>query len=142
MWTGIRALTDYKPANSIPPNSNASLPDELNNFYARFDRVNTEPPIKAVLTPDNLPLTLSTSDMCATLRKVNSHKAASPYGIPGRVLRACAEQLAEVFTNIFNLSLVQSIVPNCFKTATIVLVPKKSWCIGVDRLFLYNKNII
>ncbi len=130
MWTGIHVLTDYKSANSIPPNSNATLPDELNNFYARFDHGNTEPPIKAVLTPYNLPLTLSTSDMCATLRKVNSHKAAGPYGIPGRVLRACAEQLAEVFTNIFNLSLVQSIVPNCLKTATIVLVPKQCWCSG------------
>ncbi len=60
MWTGIHALTDYKPANNTPPNSNATLPDELNNFYARFDRGNTDPPIKAVLTPDNLPLTLST----------------------------------------------------------------------------------
>ncbi len=104
MWTGIHALTDYKPANNTPPNSNATLPDELNNFYARFDRGNTDPPIKALLTPDNLPLTLSTSDVCATLRKVNSHKAAGPDGIPGRVLRACAEQLAEVFTNIFTFT--------------------------------------
>ncbi len=129
MWTGIHALTDYKPANNTPPKSNATLPDELNNFYARFDRGNTDPPIKAVLTPDNLPLTLSTSDVCATL---NSHKAAGPDGIPGRVLRACAEQLAEVFTNIFNLSLAQTIVPNCFKTATIVPVPKHAGAVALN----------
>lgn len=41
-----------------------------------------------------------------------------------RVLKACADKLAEVFT-IFNLSLLQSVVPSCFKSA-IVPVPKKN----------------
>ncbi len=110
----------------------AHLSDELNNFYARFDRGNTKQPIKAVLTPDDLPLTLSTSDVCATLCKVNAHKAAGPDGIPGRALRACAEQLAEVFTSIFNLSLAQAIVPNCFKTANIVPVPKQAGAVALN----------
>ncbi|KAI4886167.1 hypothetical protein NFI96_001515 [Prochilodus magdalenae] len=44
----------------------------------------------------------------------------------GRTLKACASQLAEVFTNIFNLSLKQAAVPTCFKTSTIIPVPKKS----------------
>ncbi|KAI3374566.1 hypothetical protein L3Q82_021132 [Scortum barcoo] len=33
------------------------------------------------------------------------HKAAGPDGIPGRVLRACSGELAEVLTDIFNLFL-------------------------------------
>ncbi|MCI4378954.1 hypothetical protein PGIGA_G00222290 [Pangasianodon gigas] len=49
-----------------------------------------------------------------------------PDGIPGRVLRACAEQLAGIFTDIFNLSLAQTVVPACFKTTSIVPVPKHS----------------
>ncbi len=48
------------------------------------------------------------------------------------MLRACAEQLAEVFTNIFNLSLTQAIVPNCFKTATIVPVPKHASAVALN----------
>ncbi len=76
-----------------------AMPPSLMNWTTFMHRWNTDPAIKAVLTPDGLPLTLSTIDMCATL--VNVHKAAGPDGIPGRVLRACAEQLAEVFTNIF-----------------------------------------
>ncbi|XP_078140677.1 NACHT, LRR and PYD domains-containing protein 3-like [Centroberyx gerrardi] len=52
-------------------------------------------------------------------------KAPGPDGIPGRALRACADQLAEVFTNIFKLSLSQSVVPTSFKASTIVPVPKK-----------------
>ena len=57
---------------------------------------------------------------------MNPRKAAGPDGIPGRVLRACAEQLAGVFCDIFNLSLSLSVIPVCLKTATIVPVPKHS----------------
>ncbi len=49
-----------------------------------------------------------------------------PDGIPGRVLKACAFQLAGVFTDIFNLSLSLSVVPSCFKKSTIVPIPKKN----------------
>ncbi len=48
-----------------------------------------------------------------------------PDGIPGRVLRACAFQLAGVFTDIFNLSPSLSVVPSCFKKSIIVPLPKK-----------------
>ena len=40
-------------------------------------------------------------------------------------LRSCADQLAPVFTALFNKSLEQCHVPRCFKTSTIVPVPKK-----------------
>ena len=46
-------------------------------------------------------------------------------GVPSHVLRVCTDQLAGVFTDIFNHSLSQSVVP-CFKVATIVPVPKKA----------------
>ena len=64
--------------------------------------------------------------MSKTFKRVNSRKAAGPEGNPSRVLRACADQLAGVFTDIFNQSLSQSAVPTCFKMATIVPVPKNA----------------
>ncbi len=60
------------------------------------------------------------------LRKINPRKAAGPDNIPGRALGACATELADVLASIFNLSLSQSTVPTCFKTTTIVPLPKKS----------------
>lgn len=36
-------------------------------------------------------------------------------------LRACAHQLVEVFTSIFNLSLNQPAAPTCFKQTTIIM---------------------
>ncbi|TWW71086.1 thiamine pyrophosphokinase 1 [Takifugu flavidus] len=56
------------------------------------------------------------------LRKTNPRKAAGSDNIPERALN----ELADVLTSIFNLSFSLSIVPLCFKTTTIVPLPKKS----------------
>jgi hypothetical protein len=64
--------------------------------------------------------------MSKTFKHVNPRKAADPDGIPSRVLIAWADQLAGVFTDIFNQSLSQSTVPTCLKMATIVPVPQQA----------------
>ncbi len=58
--------------------------------------------------------------------KAKRRKAPGPDNIPGRVLRDCAVELTDVFTDIFNISLSQAVVPTCFKATTIIPVPKKS----------------
>ncbi|KAM4624569.1 gamma-crystallin M2-like [Polymixia lowei] len=126
MWQGIQAITDYKPTSTYPPTADPSLPGELNYFYARFDRDNQETPIKSALSADLQPLTLTPSEVRTVLSRTNARKAAGPDGIPGRVLRNCAEQLTTVLTDIFNLSLAQAVVPACLKTTSIVPVPKHS----------------
>ncbi len=57
---------------------------------------------------------------------MNVRKAAGPDGITGRVLRSCADQLAGLFTSIFNESLATSVVPTSFKKSVIISVPKNS----------------
>ena len=64
--------------------------------------------------------------MRCMLRKVNPRKATGPDGVPGQVLRECADQLAGVFPKIFNQSLSQAVVPPCMKTSTIIPIPKKN----------------
>ncbi len=56
-------------------------------------------------------ISISVTDVTRSFKRVNIHKAVGPDGIPGRVLRACAFQLAGVFTDIFNLSLSLSVIP-------------------------------
>ncbi|KAK3506981.1 hypothetical protein QTP70_033858 [Hemibagrus guttatus] len=63
--------------------------------------------------------------LCFSWVRVNPRKAAGPDNIPGRVLRERVEQLADVFTDIFNISLSSAIVPTCLETTTIIPVPKK-----------------
>ena len=64
--------------------------------------------------------------MRRVFKGVNGKKAAGPDQIPERVLKSCADQLAPVYTMIFNTSLAQAVVPSCFKKTIIVPVPKNS----------------
>ena len=113
MWQGLQSITYYKKKTSPVSDQDVLLPVRLNNFFARFE-------------DNTVPLTRSATDVSKTFKRVNPHKAAVPDGIPSRALRACADQLAGVFSDNFNHSLSQSAVPTCFKRATIVPVPKKA----------------
>uniref|UniRef100_A0A669B7J5 Reverse transcriptase domain-containing protein n=1 Tax=Oreochromis niloticus TaxID=8128 RepID=A0A669B7J5_ORENI len=105
---------------------------ELNQFYARFEVSQAANAIYRLTTEDSdiiseRPVTsFAEHDVRAALRRVNTRKAAGPDGITGRLLRCCADQLAGVFTYIFNESLAKSVVPTCFKRSTIIPVPKNS----------------
>ena len=66
------------------------------------------------------------------LRSQNPRKAAGPDSVSPSVLRHCADQLAPVFTNIFNTSLELCHVPACFKASTIIPVPKKAKVSGLN----------
>ncbi|KAI4888729.1 hypothetical protein NFI96_004606 [Prochilodus magdalenae] len=125
MWQGIQAITNYR---TTPPacDSDASLPDALNHFYARFETQNSVAARKTTPPPDDQVLCLTAADVRKTLRRVNPRKAAGPDNIPARVLRECADQLTDVFTDIFNISLSSATVPTCLKATTIIPVPKKS----------------
>lgn len=57
------------------------------------------------------------------VRVVNLRKSPGTDGVTGRVLKERANQLSEVFTEIFNLS--QSIIPHCLKYLKIIPLLKK-----------------
>ncbi|KAK0135168.1 putative RNA-directed DNA polymerase from transposon X-element [Merluccius polli] len=97
LWQGIQTITDYKPASQTC-DDNISLLNDLNSFFARVKRA---------------------------LSTINPRKATGPDNIPGQVLRDCAEELTDIFTDIFNTSLSQAAVPSHFKTSIIIPVPKK-----------------
>ncbi len=58
-------------------------------------------------------------------RKQKSRKVSGPDGISPACLKLCADQLAPIFTQIFNRSLELCEVPCCFKRSTIIPIPKK-----------------
>ncbi len=75
---------------------------------------------------DNHLITVSEDKIRRALKRVNVRKAAGPDWITGRVLRSCADQLAGLFTSIFNESFVTSVVPTSFKKSVIIPVPKNN----------------
>ncbi|KAK1784346.1 hypothetical protein P4O66_003511 [Electrophorus voltai] len=121
VWEGIQAITNYRKT-SPSRDSDAILPDALNDFYARFKAQNNVAVEKSIPPQNDQVLCLTAADV---RRGVNPWKAAGPDNILGHVLRECADQLADVLTDIFNISLSCTVVPTCFKTTTIVPVPKK-----------------
>ena len=125
MWQGIKSITDYKTA-SPPCDNNIEFLNKLNNYFGRFEALNNTPASKGIPHCEEKALSLDIVDVRRSLKGVNARKATGPDNIPGRVLRECADQLAHVLTDIFNTSLNQAVVPLCFKTATIIPVPKKS----------------
>ncbi|CAG5884454.1 unnamed protein product [Menidia menidia] len=82
LWQGIQSVTDYKPPPSSCQNDTGFL-NELNNFFGRFEELNSNPARKATPHPDEQALRLETSAVRKVLRKVNARKAAGPDNIPG-----------------------------------------------------------
>ncbi|KAI3363146.1 hypothetical protein L3Q82_011787 [Scortum barcoo] len=61
---------------------------------------------------------------------------------PGRALKVCADQLADVFADIFNMSLLQSVVPTCFKETIIVPKKTKIFCLNDYRPVALTSTIM
>ena len=126
VWNGVQKVTQYKKKSKFD-DCDPSLPDKLNDFYGRFDQANTNPP-PTILPPDSNsdpPFVISETDVRKAFKSQNPRKAAGPDRVAPSVLKNCAEQLAPVFTDIFNLSIRECKVPTCFKRSTIIPVPKK-----------------
>ncbi|KAK1788004.1 hypothetical protein P4O66_016477, partial [Electrophorus voltai] len=109
-----------KEDTQFPPIS-TQMDDMTGNYYAiLLEKINNN-----LSWAKQRPLIITESDVRRVFKRVNTRKAVGPDGICGRVLKACTDQLAPVFTDIFNLSLTLGIVPSSFKRSTIVSVPKK-----------------
>uniref|UniRef100_A0A9J7X865 Reverse transcriptase domain-containing protein n=1 Tax=Cyprinus carpio carpio TaxID=630221 RepID=A0A9J7X865_CYPCA len=124
LWQGIQSITDYKPPQRTC-DSNISLLNELNTFFARFEAQNSSTAQKTPPPPSDQVMMLTPDSVRRSFSRINARKAPGPDNIPGRVLRDCAAELTDVFTDIFNISLSQAVVPTCFKATTIIPVPKK-----------------
>ena len=90
-----------------------------------FESPTSTPPPMTTYAMDG-PCAVSEESVRSFFRKQNTRKAPGPDRVSPSVLKACAEQLAPVFADIFNRSLDLCTVPDCFKSATIVPVPKRA----------------
>ncbi|KAK1788604.1 hypothetical protein P4O66_002679 [Electrophorus voltai] len=155
LWQGLRKITDYGSPPSGLMSADESLANELNTFFARVEATSSSTNASranansanassananstsangtigaangacAEPTIEQRPLIIMENDVRRVFKRVNTRKVVGPDGICGRVLKACADQIALVFIDIFNLSLTLGIVLSSFKQSTIVPVPKK-----------------
>ncbi len=117
-------------------------------FYCRFEKARLTPstrydlhfthspsPLQPPLPPS--PTILPAFKVCVedvnqVFRKQKSRKASGPDSISPACLKVCADQLAPIFTQIFNRSLELCEVPCCFKCSTIIPIPKKPKITGLN----------
>ena len=103
------SVVTYTPTPNIHfTDTDVTLPDKLNTFFHHFED-NTMPPSRGSLSRTAPPSPFSVADVSKTFKCFNPRKSAGTDSIPCRVLRLHADQLARVFTDIFNQSLSQSV---------------------------------
>ncbi|TWW68281.1 hypothetical protein D4764_19G0000790 [Takifugu flavidus] len=73
MWQGIQAIIDYKPNNSTPTAMDTTFLNELNNFYARFEK-DSNSSLRTPLPADHQPLTLSSNAVYIALSQINPER--------------------------------------------------------------------
>ncbi len=132
VWKGMEDITSYK---TPPPSTleNQQLADDLNEFYFRFEKTPFTPPATP-LSPTPA-LLISEDDVRQVFKKNKRRKAPGPDGVSPACLKTCADQLAPIFTKIFNRSLELCEVLSCFKCfkcSTIIPVPKKPKITGLN----------
>ncbi len=126
MWQGLKTICSSGNNSSAEVRADPLLPDELNTFYGRFEcngggaTLPISTSASSRQSSDDHVFTPSEDEVRRELKRVNVRKAAGPDGITGRVLRSCADQLAGLFTSIFNESIATSVVPTSFKKSVII----------------------
>ncbi|XP_035286554.1 uncharacterized protein LOC118234254 [Anguilla anguilla] len=162
VWKGLRQVTNYKPKAPHSTNDlhlANDLNEFYCRFERQWDSPDTIPrdPIHQLQTTSSSspisagaqaslqsptseapsPITMTTlslleRDVNRLFKRQNPRKAAGPDSVSPSTLKHCADQLSPVFTDIFNTSLETCHVPACFKTSTIIPVPKKTRTAGLN----------
>ena len=80
--------------------------------------------LPAFLPSPDQPPTITTSAVCRKLLGLSAYKASGPDGIPARLLKKFAPELAEPVTVIFNRSVSTGVFPERWKDSHLTPVPK------------------
>ncbi len=82
-------------------------------------------------------LKISEDDVRQVFRENKRRKAPGPDGVSPVCLKSSADQLAPIFTKIFNRSLELCEVPSCFKCSTIIPYQRNTTLLGLRTTNLW-----
>jgi len=130
---GIQMLCNkihQKPIISVPgiqQDDEEAIAEAINKNFASVSQ--SRPPIKLDELPSFLPSKpppqIHAWEMYSELRKIKANKSAGPDDLPGKIIREFACELSTPVTDILNSSLAEGVVPQEWKDATVVPVPKE-----------------
>ena len=100
----------------------------LKQFSSVFTREDTSKPIPNIKDssfPSIENISIQEAGVLKLLQGINVNKAAGPDNLPNKLLKTCAEEIAPLLTNIFQLSLNSSVLPFDWKIANVTPIFKK-----------------
>ena len=138
-WKAVKYLN--KQQSTIPTlhyqdtaaESNSEKASLLNEFFSTcFNR--DIPPLSPADTDhhnvqyDSCPedLLCTTDEVLFLIESLDSSKANGPDGVSDQMLKATAHSIAPSLTKLFNISISQGRFPECWKTSTVVPIPKSA----------------
>ncbi|XP_068695947.1 uncharacterized protein [Montipora foliosa] len=128
IWSFFKAKTSKGsiPATVVHNGIKLSSLDKAEAFNNFFASTFQQPSLSSAL-PSIHPVTTSllsdiqfiVPEVLQNLLSLDVSKSAGPYGIPARLLRECAVQIAPSLTDLYNLSLSSGKIPTELKTANL-----------------------
>ncbi len=127
-WEGLNSVMGREKKKQVCSLQGAHFVEYLNVFFTRFDKGDCTTECERICfnIPAYEPITLKEYEIAASLASIKPNKAPGSDRQKGHVLKDCAFQLTSVLTGLFQLLLKCWVVPNSWKEAKIVLVPKIS----------------
>ena len=114
-------------APGISQDDEKAIAEEINKTFASVSQ--SRPPLDhsalPAFLPANPPPQIHVWEVYKELSKLNARKSAGPDGMPGRILKEFACELSTPVADILNASLREGCVPQMWKDATVVPVPKE-----------------
>ncbi len=126
-WNVVKHLNNKRKAKSKLTTENAQkIFDEFNSVFLPEDVDEIWPLLRSGELDDSGGVTVEIFEEFEVFRMLTQFKkdVPGPDGLPGRILRKFAYELAEPLKLIFNESIRQGTFPECWKKANVIPVPK------------------
>ena len=136
-WSLASRITNNFCGSTLPPlidenglivTSSQEKANILASHFAtnsNLDDINKMPPIISTAPCKMRPTVFMTRKTRTALRQLDASKSTGPDGIPVRVLKQCAPELAPILTKLFQRCYEVGYCPSQWKIAEVVPVPKK-----------------
>jgi hypothetical protein len=133
-WSLLNSRTKSKGSptkiehNGIETSDPVSMANVINDYFCSIFTKwenKTHPDVYKFINDDLKLFELSVAEIEKALRSLNPTKAPGPDGIPTKILKDCATELAPKFQSLFNTSLRTGRVPEEWKRANVVALHKK-----------------
>lgn len=131
-WSNIKQLAGFAKSSGVSSlfhngvfKRGVELADTIAESFCKVTK--NIPPLKfnrlpVLTTPDEFIITSQQVEY--ELSQINTQKSSGPDEIPNWLLKTCAPLISDPISSIFNSSIAQGFLPNVWKSADVLAIPK------------------